>query len=65
MNTHPVTLLENKEKRQYAVAWALRFAQNTSLDPSPYERALLNRFIEGSLTIDQVLEQLDQPVSKV
>lgn len=59
MNATRVSLLENKEKRQYAVAWALRFAQNTSLDPSPYERALLARFVEGSLTIDQVLEQLE------
>ena len=65
MSTSPGTLLENKEKRQYAVAWALQFAQNTSLDPSPFERALLTRFVEGSLTIDQVLEQLNQrPVEK-
>ena len=59
MNATRASLLENKEKRQYAVTWALRFAQNTSLDPSPYERDLLVRFVEGSLTIDQVLEQLD------
>lgn len=59
MNATRASLLENKEKRQYAVAWALRFTQNTALDPGPYERALLTRFVEGSLTIDQVLEQLD------
>ena len=57
----PITqpLLQNAEKRKHAVAWALRFAQNTTLDPGPYERALLTRFVEGSLTIDQVLEQLE------
>ncbi|HEX8424968.1 hypothetical protein [Hymenobacter sp.] len=60
MNTPTFSFLENKEKRQYAVAWALRFAQNTPLDPSPYERALLTRFVDGNLTIDQVLEQLEQ-----
>ncbi|UOG75058.1 hypothetical protein MTX78_00300 [Hymenobacter tibetensis] len=59
MKTAPLPLLQNVEKRQRAVAWALRFAQNTTLDPGPYERALLARFVEGSLTIDQVLEQLE------
>ncbi|UOQ66376.1 hypothetical protein [Hymenobacter volaticus] len=64
MNTTRASFLENKEKRQYAVSWALRFAQNTSLDPSPYERTLLTQFVEGSMTIDQVLEQLEQTSAK-
>jgi len=56
-------LLQNVEERRHAVAWALRFAQNTPIDPGPYERALLTRFIEGNLTIDQVLEQLENTPS--
>lgn len=59
MKTDSRSFLENKERRQYAVAWALRFAQNTRLDPGPYERVLLDRFVEGHMSLDEVIAQLD------
>ena len=55
-------LLQNVDERKQAVAWALNFARNTSLDPGPYERELLARFVEGKLTIDQVVAQLEDTV---
>jgi hypothetical protein len=38
----------------------LAFLENTSLAADAYERRLLNRFIEGGLTIAEVLELLEE-----
>lgn len=58
------SLLQDATQRQRAVAWALRFTEDTPLAPDPYERALLTRFIEGKLTLEQVLERLEAKAAK-
>jgi hypothetical protein len=48
--------------RRKAVAFGLNLTRNTTLAPSYYEKQLLARYISGGLTLDQVLDCLDQPV---
>jgi hypothetical protein len=60
-----ISLLESVDKRKKAVAWALRFAKNTSLEPGPYEQELLARFVEGGLTLDEVQEQLESSLPAI
>jgi hypothetical protein len=54
-----VQLLATPQGRQQLVAAALDFVAGTALLPGDYERVLLNQFVEGSLTIEQVLEHLE------
>jgi hypothetical protein len=53
-----VQLLTTSQGRQQLVTAALDFVVGTALIPSDYERELLKQFVEGSLTIEQVLEHL-------
>jgi hypothetical protein len=53
-----VQLLATQPGRQQLVTAALDFVVGTALIPSNHERVLLKQFVEGSLTIEQVLEHL-------
>jgi hypothetical protein len=46
-------------KRRNLVAFAIRLTTNTPLAPTWQERQLLAQFVQGYLTIDQVLAFLD------
>ena len=48
--------------RRKAVAFGLHLTKDTPLAPSYYEKQLLARYIRGGLTLDQVLDCLNQPV---
>ncbi|WP_160328165.1 hypothetical protein [Solirubrum puertoriconensis] len=52
--------MQSAEQRRRAVLWALRVARQTALDPNKQERRLLARFILGQLTLDEVLQRLEQ-----
>jgi hypothetical protein len=54
----PSPFLATTQDRQRVVAAALDFTQGTTLAPQQYERALLDLFVRGFLTIDQVMERL-------
>ena len=54
----PHACLATVQSRQRVVAAALDFTQGTALAPQQYERALLDLFVRGFLTIDQVMERL-------
>jgi hypothetical protein len=45
--------------RQRLVNSALSLTQDTTLAPTPYERQLLDLFVQGHLTIDHVLACLE------
>ena len=47
-------LLVTEDARRHALAVALALTENTRLAPSAYERELLDRFVWGELTLDQV-----------
>ncbi len=53
--------MENQQTRSRAVTWALEITENTSLAPSPYERHLLDEYVRGTLSIDEVIELLEDP----
>jgi hypothetical protein len=50
---------DTEQDRQRLVNFALGLTQNTDLSPTPYERHLLNLFVQGHLTIDHVLACLE------
>lgn len=52
--------LTTEQGRRQAVAFALRFAQGTALAPTPYEQVLLNCFVRGELTLDELEAELNQ-----
>lgn len=54
----PHPRLATVQSRQRIVAAAIDFTQDTALAPQQYERALLDLFVRGFLTIDQVMERL-------
>ena len=54
-----------EHNRQRAVTFALALTRNTSLAPQPYEQMLLDQFVRGEMTIDQVLTCLDNPESNL
>lgn len=45
-------------QRTKAVAFARTLTENIHLAPNAYERLLLNRFVRGVLTLDEVEERL-------
>lgn len=51
--------MQNHEKRARIVKATIAFLETTTLAADAYERDLLNRFIEGELTISQVLTMLE------
>ena len=48
------TILTTEEGRRRALAATLVLTENTTLAPSRYERELLDRFVWGELTLDEV-----------
>ncbi len=60
-NLQPPSLLATVQGRQHAVTAALRFTEGTALAPSEREMLLLERFVHGDLTLDQVLNCLEKP----
>jgi hypothetical protein len=53
------SILASERGRQRLLTAALRITENTSIAPNDYERRLLDQFVEGQLTIDEVVAQLD------
>jgi hypothetical protein len=56
--------MKNEQERREVVAAALSWTKTTAITPSMYEKHLLERYIEGSLTIDQVIELLEENSEK-
>lgn len=53
------SLLLTEDGRRHALAAVLTLTENTRLAPSVYERELLDRFVWGELTLDQVEARLE------
>jgi hypothetical protein len=53
-------LLSTEQSRQRIVRATLDFVSGTALYPSRYEQFLLVQFVRGNLTIDQVVQRVDQ-----
>jgi hypothetical protein len=51
--------LSTEQARRRAVLFALRLTRNTALAPRPFERSLLDRFVRGEMSLDQVLDCLE------
>ena len=51
--------LSTRQGRQQLVTAALDFVAGTALFPSQREQHLLAQFVQGSLTIEQIVEQLE------
>jgi|GEM_PF-6174004 hypothetical protein len=58
MNQNHAILLTT-QGRQRVLTAALNITRGTVLAPKEYERQLLNQFVSGELTIDDVLSLLD------
>jgi hypothetical protein len=52
--------LATEQARRRFVDNALKFTDGTPLAAGPYERLLLDQFVRGELTIDQVLVYLEE-----
>ena len=48
------SLLSTEDGRRRVLTAALNLTENTRFEPSKYERELLDRFVWGELTLDQV-----------
>lgn len=57
------SLLSTEDGRRRLLAAALTLTENTRLAPSAYERELLDRFVWGELTLDQVEARLEWPLA--
>ncbi|HEX8328797.1 MAG TPA: hypothetical protein VF629_14750 [Hymenobacter sp.] len=53
------SVLASEQGRQRVLKAALRITENTPIAPNDYERMLLDQFVVGQLTIDQVVAQLE------
>lgn len=51
--------LDTEPGRQRLVTAALNLTQGTTLAPKAYKRMLLDHFVRGTLTLDEVLARLD------
>lgn len=54
------TLTSTEQGRRRLVTVALNIVKGTALEPKEYERMLLEQFVHGNLTIDQVIQRLEQ-----
>jgi|GEM_PF-6924072 hypothetical protein len=52
--------LATEQARRRFVDNALKFTDGTPLAAGPYERRLLDQFVRGELTIEQVLAYLEE-----
>ncbi|WP_324680576.1 BLUF domain-containing protein [Hymenobacter sp. GOD-10R] len=57
--------LSTEAARRRAIAWATALAANTPLEPQAYERALLDEYAVGTLSLEQVLRLLDGRIKHV
>ncbi len=53
------SLLDTEHGRQRLVTAALNIVHGTRLMPQEYERMLLDQFVRGNLTLDEVIARLD------
>ncbi len=59
--TRSEPLEDAERKRRRLVNLVIGLSQDTSLYPTPYELQLLDYYVCGQLTIDQVLDYLNTP----
>jgi hypothetical protein len=52
--------MNSEQERREVVAAALSWTKTTALTPSLYEKRLLQQYIQGALTIDRVIELLEE-----
>ena len=52
--------MKSERERREVVAAALSWTKTTSITPSLYEKHLLQQYVEGALSIDQVIELLEE-----
>jgi hypothetical protein len=52
--------MKNEQERREIVAAAISWTKTTAITPSLYEKHLLQQYVEGSLSIDQVIELLGE-----
>ncbi|OUJ67764.1 BLUF domain-containing protein [Hymenobacter crusticola] len=57
--------LSTEAARRRAIAWATALATNTPLFPQAYEQGLLDEYAVGALSLEQVLQLLDERVKHV
>ena len=53
--------MQDSAYRRRLVAAALALTQGTTLAAGPYEQQLLTQFVQGQLTIEEVLALLEAP----
>lgn len=53
--------MKTQEARAKLVATALTMTENTTISPSAYELQLLEKYVRGVLTIDEVIVLLEYP----
>ena len=56
----PFSTIASESVRQRFVTGLLNLTHGTRLAPSSEEQALLKQFVQGELTLDQVLAQLEK-----
>lgn len=56
---------QDEAQRRRAVAWAIALTAETHLAPDQYETELLEKYVQGEITLDRVLHQLDNRVQHV
>lgn len=56
---NPSSSLSTLQARRLAVSLALNFTPTPYLQPSPYKQLLLDAFVRGDLTMDQVMVHLE------
>jgi hypothetical protein len=54
-----ISSLDTEHGRQRLVTIALNIAHGTALMPKAYERMLLDQFVRGNLTLDEVIARLE------
>jgi len=59
MTTLYPSVLQSVEGRRCVLTAALNITRNTSLTPQEYELQLLHQFVNGDLTIEQVVQLLE------
>jgi hypothetical protein len=51
--------MESEQVRRQRVNWGLAVAPNVLVMPSPYERGLLEKYVCGSLTLEEIILLLE------
>ena len=59
MKTLQLSDLSERDGRERAVAWALSITQNTPLGPKEHDQRLLQLFVGGELSLDEVITRLE------